>query len=121
MTKDGQQPPGPWPSLNNGAESGVNRTSAVGGFPGGAADWWRALQPDSEAVHDLTGNVWEWTASLYTEDYAGARQSVLNANAGDGPRVLRGGSWSHGPFTRYFHFSFFGGASCRPRLELTQF
>jgi formylglycine-generating enzyme required for sulfatase activity len=26
----------------NGLESGISRTSAVGCFPGGAADWWRS-------------------------------------------------------------------------------
>jgi len=76
----------------NSSESGINRTSAVGCFPGGAVDWWLAIQPDSEVVHDLAGNVWEWTASAYTEDYSGANQSVLNVNPG-GPCVLRGGSW----------------------------
>lgn len=81
----------------NSDESGIGRTSAVGCFPGGAADWWRALPPDGEAVHDLAGNVWEWTASVHTEDYGGADQSVLNADADSSPRVLRGGSWASTP------------------------
>ncbi len=80
----------------NSNESGINRTSAVGSFPGGAADWWRVIQSDGGVIHDLAGNVWEWTASEYTEDYSGANQSVLNTNSG-GPCVLRGGSWSHVP------------------------
>ncbi len=83
----------------NSGESGINRTSAVGCFPGGAADWWRAIQPVSEMVHDLAGNVWEWTASEYTEDYAGAHRSILNANRSDDDlRVARGGSWNNEPY-----------------------
>ena len=50
----------------------------------------------SRPLHDLAGNVWEWTASVYTKDYGGAHQPVLNADAG-GPRVLRGGSWGDRP------------------------
>ena len=82
----------------NSDESGVRRTSAVGGFPGGAADWWRALDPTGLVVHDLAGNVWEWTASEYTEDYRGAQWSVLNANSG-GPWVVRGGPWLYVPLS----------------------
>jgi formylglycine-generating enzyme required for sulfatase activity len=102
----------------NSSESGINRTSAVGCFPGGESDWWRVLQPDSEVVHDLAGNVWEWTASEYTEDYSGANRSVMNTNPGS-PCVLRGGSWNDRPrrlrgaarsrllpFVRYFYKGF---------------
>ncbi len=78
----------------NSSESGINRTSAVGCFPGGAADWWQVIQPDSELVHDLAGNVWEWTASEYSKDYSKAHQSVLRTDHPvDRPCVLRGGSW----------------------------
>jgi formylglycine-generating enzyme required for sulfatase activity len=81
----------------NSSESGINRTSVVGCFPGSAENyWWKAILPDSGAVHDLAGNVWEWTASEYAEDYSGANQSVLNTNSGS-PCVLRGGSWFSGP------------------------
>jgi formylglycine-generating enzyme required for sulfatase activity len=81
----------------NSEQSGINHTSAVGCFPGSAEDyWWKEILPDSGAVHDLAGNVWEWTASEYAEDYSGANQSVLGANPG-GPCVLRGGSWFNEP------------------------
>ena len=80
----------------NSSESGINRTSAVGTFPGGTADWWKKDWPAEEVLHDLAGNVWEWTASEYSEDYSKASQSVLGDNPG-GPCVLRGGSWGHGP------------------------
>jgi formylglycine-generating enzyme required for sulfatase activity len=61
-------------------------------FPGGVADWWRVIGLESEGIHDLAGNVWEWMASPYTADYAGAYRSVLNANYGSSC-VLRCGSW----------------------------
>jgi len=80
----------------NSLEEGLNRTTAVGCFPAGKADWWRVIWPESSVVHDLAGNVWEWTASEYTEDYAGAHQSVQNADAGGKHRVFRGGSYTYG-------------------------
>lgn len=56
------------------------------------------MWPNSELVQDLAGNVWEWTASEYTENYGGAHLSVLNADASDNsPRVVRGGSWGIDP------------------------
>jgi formylglycine-generating enzyme required for sulfatase activity len=85
-----------WESCRcNSSESGVNRTNAVGCFPGGAEDyWWKEILPDSEAVQDLAGNVWEWTASAYRKDYATAHESVLNTDHSvDSPCVQRGGSW----------------------------
>lgn len=82
----------------NGGESGIGHTSAVGAFPGGAADWWRVLDPESDAVQDLAGNVWEWTASKYSDNYQQANRSLLNdGRAGDSLRVVRGGSWVNEP------------------------
>jgi len=81
----------------NSLESSLNRTSAVGSFPGGAAGWWQAVTDGGDQVHDLAGNVWEWTASAYSEDYSKSNQSVMNANLGGGSRVLRGGSWDTEP------------------------
>ena len=82
----------------NSVESGIGRTSAIGCFPGGAANWWLVIQPGSEMVHDLAGNVWEWIASEYTEDYSKAHQSVLNTDHPiERPCVLRGGSWFNDP------------------------
>ncbi len=82
----------------NGQESGIGRTSAVGAFPGGKADWWRVLDPESAEVQDLAGTVWEWTASRYSKDYQYAHRSLLNAGrAGDSPRVVRGGGWGSVP------------------------
>ena len=64
-----------------------DRTYLVGSFPQGAS-WCGAL--------DMAGNVWEWCADWYGEEYyreapdrnpTGPRSGIVH--------VLRGGSWSH--------------------------
>ena len=49
-------------------------------------------------LYDMHGNVWEWTCSVYKKPYNGSEAKCVNANDSDSiPRVLRGGSWDHGP------------------------
>ena len=56
----------------NGAEARRGGTAPVGSFPGGAA--WLDPEgrhvppgtPGARAIHDLCGNVWEWTRSPYS-------------------------------------------------------
>jgi serine/threonine-protein kinase len=64
---------------------GYNRTAPVGSFPEGAS-WVDA--------YDLSGNVWEWVADWYGEDYydQSPRENPTGPISGD-YRVLRGGSW----------------------------
>ena len=62
------------------------QTVEVGQFP--ANPW---------GLHDLYGNVWEWTSSEYDEKYGGAELRAVSARDSSSPRVLRGGSWSYGP------------------------
>lgn len=51
-------------------------------------------------LHDVLGNVWEWTADCWNEDHVGA---PLDGGAREdgvcAARVLRGGSWSNDPAT----------------------
>ena len=47
-------------------------------------------------LHDMLGNVWEWTCSEYDEGYGGAEKRCATGSAGR--RVLRGGSWGSEPW-----------------------
>ncbi len=90
----------PWgdqfdPGLANSRETGISTTSVVGCFPGGASPI---------GCLDMSGNVWEWTRSLYGQyPYpAGGKalQQREDLTADDShSRVLRGGSF--GFFSEY--------------------
>ncbi|MCB1824848.1 MAG: formylglycine-generating enzyme family protein, partial [Candidatus Competibacteraceae bacterium] len=71
-----------------GGQKGVYRqkTVQVGQFPANA--W---------GLHDMHGNVWEWTCSGYDKDYGGAELRCVSDPDSGGPRVVRGGSWSNVP------------------------
>ncbi len=87
----------PWGDEWNGefvvwdGNSGV-QTAPVGSRPGGAS-WVGAL--------DLSGNVWEWTSTIYDQDqfpYPYATNDGREADTGDRTdvfHVLRGGSWAN--------------------------
>lgn len=82
----------PDPNRANYSDSGIDATSVVGCFP-----------PNGFGLHDLLGNTWEWTRSLWgkgfrTPDFGypyDPTDSMREAiNAGDAVnRVVRGGSW----------------------------
>ncbi len=42
-------------------------------------------QPNELGIYDMTGNVWEWTSDLWSDNYS--------SNRGDSCRVFRGGGW----------------------------
>ena len=72
----------PDPERANYDDTGINDTSSVGCFPANAF-----------GVHNMIGNVWEWTRSLWGEyPYPVDATERENPNAGVS-RVVRGGSW----------------------------
>jgi formylglycine-generating enzyme required for sulfatase activity len=82
----------PWGNDFNGLNvvyvgSSGGESAAVGSRPGGAS-WVGAV--------DLSGNLWEWTSTIYGYDYPyvsdDGREDLSNLNM---PRAIRGGSWSN--------------------------
>lgn len=57
-----------------------------------------SYEPNSWGLHDMIGNVWEWTADCWNPSYEGAPTDGAVWRTGDcSKRVVRGGAWAHGP------------------------
>ncbi len=81
----------PWgdeitPDYANYSDTNIGATSAVGAFPLGTNDY---------GLLDMSGNVWEWCATKWQENYEDylKKEETLNDPEGDTARVLRGGSY----------------------------
>jgi formylglycine-generating enzyme required for sulfatase activity len=72
------------------APKGVYRqkTTDVGSFPA-----------NNFGLYDLHGNVWEWCADIWHENYNGAPSdgSIWESGGDNTQRLLRGGSWNSDP------------------------
>jgi formylglycine-generating enzyme required for sulfatase activity len=75
-------------------------TTPVGQFP-----------PNAFGLYDMHGNVWEWCADTWHDNYDGAPTdgSVWIKNGDDNHSSLRGGSWFSNPYYcrsayRYYYF-----------------
>jgi formylglycine-generating enzyme required for sulfatase activity len=71
----------------NTREGGQRMTTPVGRYPAGVSPY---------GVHDMAGNVWEWTITAYKQYPYQASDGLedLNRKAVSG-RVTRGGSWNN--------------------------
>lgn len=65
-------------------DDGHEHTAPVGTFAANAY-----------SLHDMLGNVYEWTCSGYAKNYDGSE--YLCTGSADDPRVIRGGSWNGKP------------------------
>lgn len=70
----------------NTAEAHIGSTTPIGVFPCGVTP---------EGVHDLSGNIWEWTSTLRRPYPYRADDGREDAHTPDEHRVVRGGSWYH--------------------------
>jgi formylglycine-generating enzyme required for sulfatase activity len=72
---------------NCGAKTGTYKqtTVAIGSY---SANPW--------GLHDMAGNVWEWTCSDYVNSYDSSELKCSTGNTNT-LRVLRGGSWNYNP------------------------
>jgi len=53
-----------------------------------------AFAPNGYGLHNVTGNVWEWAADRFDRNhYAESRRVDPRCEEGEGPRVMRGGSY----------------------------
>lgn len=72
---------------DSGSQWSGKQTAPVGSF-----------DPNKFGLHDMIGNVWEWTQDCWNDSYKGAPADGSAWESGNcGLRVVRGGSWSNGP------------------------
>jgi formylglycine-generating enzyme required for sulfatase activity len=77
---------------------GSDTIDSVGWYvsPGGKVRAVAGKQPNAWGLHDMSGNVWEWTEDCWNPTYQGAPTDGSAWTSGDcSRRVRRGGSWDN--------------------------
>ena len=57
-----------------------------------------SFKPNAYGLHDMLGNVWEWTGDNYHVNYTDAPTDGSAWQGNGVRRVLRGGSWNNAPY-----------------------
>ena len=72
---------------NQSCNDGYTETAPIGSF-----------SPNRFGLHDMHGNVWEWTEDCWNDRYSNALNNGAARTGGDcSRRVLRGGGWNDAP------------------------
>jgi formylglycine-generating enzyme required for sulfatase activity len=103
----GTNTPRYWNGVADNAQANIGRDPCCGGSTVGADKWEYtspvgSFPPNGFGLHDMAGDVWQWTGECYHDDYNGAPTDGTAWTSGECKmRVLRGGSWmSYGHWLR---------------------
>ncbi|MDP6596224.1 MAG: formylglycine-generating enzyme family protein [Candidatus Poribacteria bacterium] len=118
---------------NYGNFHGVNGPDTWGEYPQGSTAPVGSFEPNGYGLYDMAGNVWEWCADWYAEDYYSkslAKNPLGPVNgtlvSGRSRRIMRGGAWaaklkpapiSTRSFNEPTRFIYFVGFRCVSGLE----
>ena len=92
-----------WGNEPSHEHANYGKDECCGGWAEGRDRWVNTSPSGSFAanafgLHDMHGNVWEWTEDCWNRKYKGAPTDGAAWNSGDcGRHVLRGGSWDDKP------------------------